>query len=202
MLPIQIPGNPNLEFRLLETSDLEDLQIFCDHCTSLNLKNNDSFKSIKLDKMSMPYGQYFIGYDHDKKQIWNLAGVHQLPEVGEHAWRCLFRGVQLPGYSMNQGLSRDFFKTGYQFSYVLEMQVRFILQHDPISEFYTSTNNLNNDEYFSKSQNLDQNMLPLLVKRGIFTKAHDDFTLYNTKQSIWKLNFNTYLQERKKSIGF
>ena len=82
------------------------------------------------------------------------------------------------------------------------MQVRFILQHDPISEFYTSTNNLNNDEYFSKSQNLDQNMLPLLVKRGIFTKAHDDFTLYNTKQSIWKLNFNTYLQERKKSIGF
>ena len=202
MLPTKIPGKPNLEFRLLEEKDYTDLQIFCDYWKSKSIKNNDSFQSIKLDKMKMPYGQYFIGYDYDKKIIWNLAGVHQLPEIGNHAWRCLFRGAQLPGYSMGKSLTTDFFKSGYQMSYVIDWQVKYILNYDPDAEFYTSTNNLKNKEHFSRSQFLDQIAMPKMEERSVFTRVHDNFELYNTKQSIWKLNIDQYYIERKKSINY
>ena len=42
----------------------------------------------------------FIGIDESKDKIFNLAGVHHLPEVSNNAWRCLFRGAQLPGYNL------------------------------------------------------------------------------------------------------
>lgn len=199
---MKVVGQPHLEFRLLTESDYPDLQIFCDYFKSKGIVNNDSFKSIKLDKIQMPYGQYFIGYDHNKKLIWNLAGVHKLPEIGEHAYRCLFRGAQLPGYGMYSGLTRDFFKSGFQLSYVLDMQMRFILEHDPLAEFYTSTNNPKNPVHFSRSQYLDQVAMPAVEKRGAVTRIHADFELYNTRQSIWHVNRDSYYEERKKSIGF
>jgi hypothetical protein len=202
MLPTKIPGKPNLEFRLLEEKDYSDLQVFCNYWKNKSIKNNDSFQSIKLEKIKMPYGQYFIGYDYDKKIIWNLAGIHQLPEIGNHAWRCLFRGAQLPGYGISSGLTRDFFKSGYQISYVLDWQMQFILDHDSKAEFYTSSNNTKNTTYFGRSQYLDQIAMPMLEKRGAFTRIHDDFELYNTRQSIWKVNRSAYYIERKKSIGF
>ena len=52
-----------ITFRELLDSDLNKLQIFCDECKSLGYNNNASFNSIKLDKMQMPYGKYFIGID-------------------------------------------------------------------------------------------------------------------------------------------
>ena len=96
-----VPGKPELELRLLQESDHAKLLDFCNSCKKLGWDNNESFQAIKLDKMSMPHGQFFIGYDHSKDIIWNLAGVHRFPEVGEDAWRCLFRGAQLPGYSLS-----------------------------------------------------------------------------------------------------
>jgi hypothetical protein len=191
-----------LEFRLLQESDYPALQIFCDYFKSKDIVNNSSFQSIKLDKIKMPYGQYFIGYDYNKNLIWNLAGVHRLSEIGDHAWRCLFRGAQLPGYNMYDGLTKDFFKSGYQISYVLDMQMKFILNYDPQAEFYTSTNNPDNPIHFSRSQYLDQIAMPMLEQRGAFTRIHKDFELYNTRQSIWRVNKNNYYIERKKSIGF
>jgi hypothetical protein len=202
MEPTKIPNNPHLEFRLLEECDYNDLNIFCNRCKELRIVNNESFKSIKLDQIKMPYGQYFIGYDYNKKQIWNIAGVHKLPEISSKAWRCLFRGAQLPGYGMGKSLTRDFFKSGYQMSYVLDWQVQFILNNNPLAEFYTSTNNLKNKKYFSRSQFLDQIAMPMMEKRGVFTRIYDDFELYNTRQSIWKLHLDQYYEERKKSIGF
>lgn len=198
---ITVPGRPNLEFRLLTESDYPDLQVFCDYFKQQGLKNNDSFESIKLLKMKMPYGQYFIGYDTDKKQIWNLLGVHHLPEIHEHAWRVFFRGAQLPGYRLGTALTSDIFKLGFQITYMIEMQVKFILEHDPQAEFFASTNTPQ-AETFARSQFIDQNIAPMLVKRGVFTKEFEDFELFKTKQSIWKLNVNKYFEERMKSVGF
>jgi hypothetical protein len=87
-------------------------------------------------------------------------------------------------------------------SYVLDWQVKYILNYDQNAEFYTSTNNLKNEEYFSRSQFLDQIAMPKMEKRGVFTRIHDDFDLYNTRQSIWKLNIDQYYIERKKSINY
>ena len=72
--------------------------------------------------------------------IFNLAGVHHLPEVTPNAWRCLFRGAQLPGYAVSKGISKNMFKTGYQLAYVLPMQIEFIQNTYPDAEFYMSTN--------------------------------------------------------------
>ena len=200
MLPIQIPGSPNLEFRLLQESDYPALEIFCNKCKDLGLKNNESFKAIKLDQLKMPYGQYFIGYDYDKDIIWNLAGIHQFPEIKPNAWRCLFRGAQLPGYTMQNMLSRNMMKTSYQMTYVLPMQIKFILSQFPDAEFFTSTNNLNNKDVPIKSQVLDQRVNPLLQRIGVFEKVYDDVVIYNTNQSIWRVHPDALFRESQKVL--
>lgn len=201
MNSIVVPGRQNLSFKLLEESDYQKLQEFCDYCKNAGIKNNESFEAIKLEQMKMPYGQFFIGYDTDQDVIWTILGVHHLPEIHNHAWRVFFRGAQLPNYRLGNGLSKDFFKVGFQITYMLEMQIKFILEHDPSAEFYASTNTPL-AKAFARSQYLDQIMLPMLVKRGIFTKEYDNFVLFYTLQSIWKLNVDKYFEEREKSVGF
>lgn len=201
MNPVRVPGKPNLEFRLLQESDYIRLKSFCDYFKGKGIKNNDSFESIKLDKMKMPFGQYFVGYDYESDKIWNLLGVHRLPEIHEHAWRCFFRGAQLPGYRLGTALTSDIFKLGYQITYMIEMQIKFILEHDSNAEIFASTNTPK-AETFARSQFIDQHIAPMLERRGVFTKAYDNFMLFNTSQSIWKLNVDKYFEERKKSVGF
>lgn len=201
MKPVTVHGNPDLVFRLLEESDYPALRTFCDYFKEKGLKNNNSFESIKLDKMKMPYGQYFIGYDLKENRIWNLLGIHHLPEIHEHAWRCFFRGAQLPGYRLGTALTSDIFKLGYQITYMIEMQIKFILEYDPSAEIFASTNTPK-AETFARSQFIDQHIAPMLERRGVFTKAREDFLLFNTPQSIWKLNIDKYFEERKKSVGF
>ena len=201
MSPIQIPGNPNLEFRLLEESDYPALEIFCNKCKDSGLKNNESFKAIKLDQIKMPYGQYFIGVDHNQGTIWNLAGIHRFPEISPTAWRCLFRGAQLPGYTMQGMLSKNMMKTSYQMSYVLPMQIEFILSQYPNAEFFTSTNNLNNKDVPVKSQVLDQRVNPLLQRIGVFEKVYDDIIIYNTNQSVWRVHPAALIRERDKVLS-
>lgn len=201
MLSLRIPGKTNLEIRLLQDNDLEKLQIFCDKCKSLGWYNNESFSAIKLDKMSMPYGQFFIGYDHDNNSIWNLAGVHQFSELGNNAWRCLFRGAQLPGYSLSNAFTKDVYKNGFHLSYFLPLQIKFIQSLFPDSEFYMTSNDKTNKDFFASSQKLDSVIMPYLSKRGIFTRTHQHFMLYGTSQSVWKVNIDSYFEERKKSLG-
>jgi len=198
---ITVHGKPNLVFRLLEEDDYPALQTFCNYFKEAGIKNNDSFESIKLDRIKMPYGQYFIGYDLEKNCIWNLMGVHRLPEIHDHAWRCFFRGAQLPGYRLGAALTSDIFKLGYQITYMIEMQIKFILEHDPAAEIFASTNTPR-AETFARSQFIDQHVAPMLARRGVLTKTHEDFLLFNTPQSIWKLNIENYFAERKKSVGF
>lgn len=197
---MRIPGRPNLEIRLLHENDFSALELFCDKCKELGLKNNESFKAIKLDQMIMPYGQYFIGYDHDNDTIWNLAGIHRFPEISSNAWRCLFRGAQLPGYALQGMLSKNMMKTSYQMTYILPMQIEFILSKFPDSEFFTSTNNLNNNDVPIKSQVLDQRVNPLLQRIGVFEKIYDNMIIYNTHQSVWKVHPDALFRERDKVL--
>jgi hypothetical protein len=200
-MQLTVPGKANLIFRLLTESDYPKLQTFCDYFKEQNLKNNDSFQSLKIDKMKMPYGQYFIGYDTDKDCIWNISGIHHLPEIHEHAYRAYFRNAILPGYRMGDMLTRDLFKLSYTTSYILGMQIEFILKHDIQAEIFASSNN-SNAKPFGRSQYIDVVIAPALGKRGVCSKAYDNFILFNTPQSIWKLNIDKYYSERLKSVGF
>jgi hypothetical protein len=127
-----------IALRKLEKTDLPKLKTFCETCKDLGIINNSDFKNLKLDRMHLPYGQFFIGYDLEKDIIWNIAGVHHLPEIGPNAWRCLFRGAQLPTYTPHW--SMNIFKSGVHFSYFLYLQIEVIQQIDPNAEFYISTN--------------------------------------------------------------
>ena len=181
-----------MEIKKLTDDDLPALEIFCDKCKQLGWENNANFKSIKLDKIVMPYGQYFIALDHDK--IYSFAGVHRLPELGPNAWRCLFRGAQLPGYTPTW--SMNFFKSGIHFNYFLYEQIKFIQQIEPNAEFYISTN-IDNPSAGSSSK-LNRIMMPRLSKLGYVSLAKENFELYNTIQNVWKVNLDNYLEAREK----
>lgn len=177
-------GKTNLEIRLLTQDDYPALEEFFVKCKSLGLENNKNAKSIKLDQMHMPYGQYFIGWDHNKNCIWNIAGVHCLPELGNNIWRVLFRGAQLPGYAL--GVGKDFLRVSYHWKYFLPLQMQFILEQYSNAEFVISTNIKNTNA--GKSDQLNKKLMPLLVNRGIVDLYKENIDLFYTKQNIWKIN--------------
>lgn len=185
-----IPGKPNLSVRPLTEEDNSLLDQFCLTCGNLGLENNKDFRAIKLDKMTMPYGQYFIGYDSNTNSIWNLAGVHQLPELGSNVWRCLFRGAQLPGYAL--GVGKEFLKISYHWRFFLPLQIQFIKHQHPDAQFVVSTNISNSSA--GKSDRLDKKIMPQLLDRGIVSLFKADFELYNTRQNIWLVNESTLTQ--------
>ena len=185
-----IPGKPNLELRLLTQDDRPALEKFFAACESLGLENNKNADAIKLDKMHMPYGQYFIGWDHNKNCIWNLAGIHHLPELGSNKWRVLFRGAQLPGYAL--GVGKDFLRVSYHWRYFLPMQIKFINENYPDAEFVISTNIKNASA--GKSDQLNKKLMPLLVNRGIVSLYKENFELFYTKQNVWLINQTNLIQ--------
>jgi hypothetical protein len=193
-----IHGKPHLIIRPLETADLPKLKTFCETCKDLGIINNSDFKNLKLDRMHLPYGQFFIGYDLEKDIIWNIAGVHHLPEIGPNAWRCLFRGAQLPTYTPHW--SMNIFKSGVHFSYFLYLQIEVIQQIDPNAEFYISTNIRNSSG--AKSARMNEIMMPRLEKQGYWNLTHNEIDLFNTKQNLWRVNVDHYLEQRNLHFNY
>lgn len=186
-----IPGKPNLEIRLF-TDEYRDLDKFMLACKALGLENNKDATAIKLDKMTMPYGQYFIGWDRDSECIWNLAGVHHLPELGENVWRVLFRGAQLPGYAL--GTSKDFFKVSYHWRYFLPLQIQFIQAGFPNAEFVVTTNVKNSSA--GKSDRLDKVVMPQLEKQDI-VEFVSTTELFYTEQNVWKIKLDSLKSKKR-----
>jgi len=176
-----------LTFRKLKDSDKDALQEFCNTCNELGYHNNDSFKAIKLDQMKMPYGQYFIGYDNEKNIIFNLCGVHRMFEINDRAYRVFFRGATLPGYTTGKvGI-----KSSFQLVEILNMQIDFILKHEPNAEFYFTTN-LKRSETNGKSQRMDELMTPRAARTGIFNLISENFEYMYTQQRLWRVNVPKY----------
>jgi hypothetical protein len=165
-------------------------------CKSLGLENNKDAAAIKLDKMQMPYGQYFIGWDNAADCIWNLAGVHHLPELGNNAWRVLFRGAQLPGYAL--GISKDFFSISHHWRYFLPLQIMYIQASRPDADFIVTTNIKNGGA--GKSDRLDKVVMPLLADQGIVELVEYDYELFNTRQNIWRINLDV-LEAKRRLLG-
>lgn len=175
-----------LKFRALTNNDKLSVEEFCN---SQNFSNN-----ISLEKMKWDWCPFWCAaFDGDK--IVSIAGAHKLPEVSPNAYRLLFRGAQLSGYTL--GVGRNVFKTGIQLSYLLPLQIVWATRHDPDAELYISTN-INNDG--GKSQRMNNTIMPLLAKRGIW-KLDRQMELYNVPQNLWRINVKTYMEERNRSLG-
>lgn len=179
-----------LTFKLYEDTDKEALEEFCRACAELGYENNSSFKAMKLDK-----AYFFMALDQDK--IVSVAGVHKLPEVNKHAWRCLFRGAQLPGYT--PAWSMDIFKSGIHFSQFLYRQIKLVQDLDPQAEFFVSTNIKSNTG--AKSSRMNDVMMPHVAKRGIWYLYAENFELYHVPQNLWKINVDVYMEARERWLS-
>jgi hypothetical protein len=182
------PGK--LTFRLYKEADKTALEEFCHECALLGYENNASLKAMKLDQ-----AYFFIALDGNK--IISVAGVHKLPEVNEHAWRCLFRGAQLHGYTPQWSL--DIFKSGIHFSQFLYRQIKLVQDIDPQAEFYVSTNVKSNTG--AKSSRLNDVMMPRIAKRGIWKLHLENFELYHVPQNLWKVNVAVYMGLRERWLS-
>ena len=180
-------------FRPLIDTDLPSLKNFCEECKKLGWENNESFESIKLDKMKMPYGQFFVGVIDEK--IVTFAGVHQFKEINNKAWRCLFRGAQLPGYTPST--NTNIFKSWIHLGYLLYYQIKFIQDLDNNSEFYITTN-IDNKKA-GVSSRLDKILMPKIEKQGIWNH-YSQMALYGVDQNIWKINVSRYMELRSRII--
>jgi len=167
----------------------EDEPLVEQFCNSQNFSNNTSLKKMKWD-WCLETGAWTIAIDNDK--IVSIAGIHPLPEVDNSSYRCLFRGAQLPGYTLGTG--RDIFKTGIHLAHLLPMQLSWAPAN---SKFYISTN-INNDG--GKSQRMNNVMMPLLAKRGIW-HLERSMDLYYVPQNLWRINIRKYTEERNRSLG-
>lgn len=185
-------GKPGkIVYRELFDSDIDRLKVFCDTCSTLNYHNNISFESIKLDKMTMPYGQFFVGLDNDK--IFTFAGVHRMPEINDKAWRCLFRGAQLPGYVPK--FSTNPYELIIHFRELLYLQLNLVLSIEPDSEFYITSNIVDSNN--GHSSRMDKIIMPHIAKRGIWDIYLSDTVLYNTRQNVWRVNVEEYYRQRQ-----
>lgn len=181
--------------RALKVSDRLQLEIFCKQCAELGYENNKDFKSMKLDSMVWPYGQYFVAVSDE--EIFSVAGVHKFPEMGDNAYRCLFRGAQIPGYTPVWSL--NLFESIIHLGYILYAQIEFVQQFEPNAKFYISTN-IDNPSA-GKSSKLNKIVMPKLEKKGYCSLVKEDVILYNTRQNIWGINTSLYMRDRKLALS-
>ena len=178
------PGK--LTFKILTYDDISDIETFCKECENLGYMNNVSLKTMKFDQ-AIFFGAY------DGTRIVSLAGVHKLPEINEHAYRCLFRGAQLPTYT--PVWSMNIFDSGIHFSQFIYMQIIYVLEFDKDAEFYISTNI--NKSSAGKSYKMHKIMMPRLAKQGYWDLIDSNIMLFNTEQSLWKINVQYYMEARE-----
>ena len=162
---------------------LDAVEEFCVECDKLGYKNNNSLKAMKYD-WCMSIGDYW-GAWHNESLI-AVAGAHPLPEVSENAIRVLFRGCQtespyrgLNGSHMNSVPMRD----------ILPHQIKQYEDND----LYITTN-ISHDA--SGHMHKTHRVMQLLEKKGIVDLHIESMNLFNTDQSVWKLNKDRYNEVR------
>jgi hypothetical protein len=177
-----------LIFKQLTDDDIPAIEEFCNKCSNLGYENNSSITAMKLH-----FAVFFAAFD--KNKIVSLAGIHKFPEINDRAWRCLFRGAQLPGYTPEW--SMNIFKSGIHFSQFLYQQIKYV--NNPAAEFYITTN-IDNPKAGASSR-LHKTMMPRLASQGYLELTAPSINLYNTKQSLWKVNVLNYMTARERWLA-
>ena len=115
-----------------------------------------------------------------------------MPEINDKAWRCLFRGAQLPGYVPK--FSTNPYELIIHFRELLYLQLNYVLSIEPDSEFYITSNIIDNNNGYSSR--MDKIMMPQIAKRGIWDIYLSNTVLYNTRQNVWRVNVAEYYRQR------
>lgn len=163
---------------------IPELEIFCEKAKELGYTNNSSLKAMKYE-WCKEQGEYFCAIKGN--DIVAVAGCHPLPEVGPNAWRVMFRGAQLPGYNKSFGLNK-YHMSAITWREILPAQIQFC----DTEELYITTNV---DYDASGKMNKIHRLFRSLHKLGMVDYQGREF-LYQTEQSVWKLNINEYTKRR------
>jgi hypothetical protein len=182
------PGK--LTYKKLTIIDIPQIEKFCQECSLLSYENNRSLEAMKFHSAT-----FFAAYDQER--IVSIAGVHPLPEVNDRAWRCLFRGAQLPGYTPQW--SMNIFKSGIHFSQFLYRQIKHVQDINSSAEFYISTNL--KESTGAKSHRMNDIMMPRIAKMGIWTLHSENIMFYNVPQNLWKVNVQQYMEARERWLS-
>ena len=174
-----------IKIDVLDHNNLSDLSFFCKQCNALGYKNNSSLKEIRWDS-TKSCGEFW-GAWHNKKLI-SIAGAHPLPEISSNSIRVLFRGCQL--FSPYTALSPSHMNS-VPFRDILPYQIEKYADKD----LYITTN-IHKDN--SGKMHRTHKVMQLLSKKGIVDLYIDDMILYNTNQSVWKLNKDKYFEIRNR----
>jgi len=161
----------------------DELRDFCTECGILGYKNNSSLKEIRWER-TKSCGEFW-GAWHNNKLI-AIAGAHPLPEVGENAYRVLYRGCQL--YSPYVGLNASHMNS-VPFRDILPYQIERYADKDL---FITTNIYKDNSGKMYKTHKV----MHLLSKKGMVDLFVKDAIIYNTNQSVWRLNKEKYHEVR------
>ena len=174
------------------TDDLiPDLEVFCQKAWKLGYTNNASLEEVRYD-WCKENGEYFCAIQDDR--IIAVAGCHTLPEVGDNAWRILFRGCELPGTSPYKGLNKGDWNSITQRDFIPKF-----IDYIPSEELYISTNTDN--DHSGKALRNHRLMNILAKQKDAYIDNMGDMVLNQTHQTIWKLNIDQYLNRRSKLNG-
>lgn len=156
-----------MKTRFLNDSDTKFVSDFCDACKQLGYYNNSSLENMKWYWKDVKW----VGTFKDGKII-SLSGIHPFLEMGENAFRIMFRGASLPGYS----------STFLNFEQVpLKIQYALLLCEKPT--FYVTFNTSKNTG--AKSYRMSK----AISRRNDFSFVKH-MNYFNTMQEIWKYENN------------
>jgi hypothetical protein len=164
----------------------EHLIEFCNEAGEQGYKNNQSLEAMRLDWCISTGGQFFLSYLGDK--IISVSGCHPLPEVGNY-FRALFRGATLNQYQNYYGVPSKTHMGSIPFYDHLPLQL------DWANNDIVVTTNWNNLDI--KSMGHSHRVFKLLARQGLVTCLEEKINLFNTDQSVWKINIDAYLTARE-----
>lgn len=170
---------------------LTDLEKFCKACDAYGYVNNASLNAMKVNWCLENQGQFFLTFF--KNTLISVSGCHPLPEAGPNCYRALFRGVTLPEY---QNLFKVMSKThmsSIPFFNHLPLQIAWAISKG--YEDIVITTNYDNSKI--ESMNRSHKVFQSLEKQNIVTCLHRKINIFNTDQSVWKVNQDRYFKIRQ-----
>lgn len=163
------------------------LKEFCRKAEQQGFKNNQSLEAMRLDWCLDNGGQFFLTYIDD--QLASVSGCHPLPEVGDY-YRVLFRGVTLVEYQNYYKVPSKTHMGSIPFYDHLPLEIAWAKK-----EVVVTTNWNNPDGIASMSHS--HRVFKLLEKQGLVDCVCEKINLFNTDQSVWKINQEQYFKARQ-----
>lgn len=157
---------------------------FCLTCQQLNYNNNTGLDKLKLQGPSdLPNLPVYWALTRNNR-IHSLSGCFKINDTDS---RCLFRSATVEKFSPVKSLSKTHMNS-VPFSLLLPCQIFYGLEQG-CENFFITTSNSDHDA--SGRMNRTHRALILLSKLDIVEFVKNDF-LFNTSQTVWKINLNNY----------